>query len=141
VVWITIWSPSPDADGKFLVSNDTAACESVFGRLKFELKSPPIAWLNPSVTIRASSHPATTLLRCWTHQRANPIMDETSRGVRRTGTFGPVLGTEAERRADLFWANDERGSLTVDLGPDGTADPAAKNGQTLRGRVALPDGG
>ena len=41
VAWMTIWSPSPDAAGKFSVSRVTAACESVFGRWKLELKLAP----------------------------------------------------------------------------------------------------
>jgi hypothetical protein len=40
---MTTWSPSPDADGKFCVSKVTAACESVFGRLKLPPKSLPPA--------------------------------------------------------------------------------------------------
>ena len=43
VVSMTIWSASPDADGKFLVRSVTAFWESVLGRLKFELKLLPTA--------------------------------------------------------------------------------------------------
>ena len=47
VAWITTWSPSPDADGKFCVSKLTAACESVFGRLKLPPKALPSCGADP----------------------------------------------------------------------------------------------
>ena len=56
VAWITTWSPSPDAAGKFVVSRVTAACESVFGRLRLVLKLLPAAALTPAAATRASSH-------------------------------------------------------------------------------------
>jgi hypothetical protein len=64
VAWRTTWSPSPEAAGKFLVNRPTAACESVLGRLKFELNLLPLAELSPITTTAASNHPVTTILRC-----------------------------------------------------------------------------
>ena len=64
VAWMTTWSPSPDADGKFCVSRLTAACESVFGRLKLPPKALPSCVLAPITAIVASSQRPTTHLRC-----------------------------------------------------------------------------
>lgn len=74
VAWITTWSPSPETAGKFCVSRATAACESVPGRLRLELKLLPTATLTPAMTTMASSQVATTLLRCSKHQRPNRAM-------------------------------------------------------------------
>ena len=68
VAWITTWSPSPEAAGKLRVRRAAAACESVPGRLRLELKLLPTATLTPAMTTTASSQMATTLLRCSKHQ-------------------------------------------------------------------------
>jgi hypothetical protein len=43
VAWITTWSPSPEAAGKFCVRRVAAACESVPGRPRLELNLLPAA--------------------------------------------------------------------------------------------------
>ncbi len=97
VAWMTIWSPSPDAAGKFLVSRLTAAWESVLGRLKLELKWLPSPWLSPSMVTTASSHPATTVLRWWKHQRANRVMRRTSGGSTANANDGAVASAFNDR--------------------------------------------
>jgi hypothetical protein len=57
--WTTIWSPSPDAAGKFAASRVAEDCESVPGRLKLELKLLPATLLSPATTV--TSRPAASV--------------------------------------------------------------------------------
>ena len=91
--WITTWSPSPEAAGKFCVSKVAAACESVPGRLRFELKLLPTTALTPAIATIASSQTVTTLLRCSKHQRPNRAMGT---------SLGECAGTSAAPRTQWF---------------------------------------
>src|SRR5580704_13854733 len=79
LAWITTWSPSPAAAGKFCVRSVAAACESVPGRLRLELKLLPAATLATATAARASSQAATTVLRRVKHQRAHRAMGNLQR--------------------------------------------------------------
>src|SRR6185312_2689257 len=122
VAWITTWSPSPEAAGKFCVRREAAACESVPGRLRSELNLLPAAALTPAMTTTASSQVATTLLRCSKHQRPN----------RAIGTStGECAGTSAAPRTQWFRA----GRLTswacrLDLASPRWCTARARGGRT-----------
>ena len=69
VAWMTTWSLSPEAAGKFFSSRVTAAWESVPGRLRLSLKLVPVAPEIATTATSAASQPASTTFRCVKHQR------------------------------------------------------------------------